>query len=85
MSPFGNTRIDALSVERRVLCREMNVSTLVVNYLQQGRIMGSMFFEASTRTFCSFAAAMQRLGGSVIPLKASDSSAMKGETLSGNA
>lgn len=45
--------------------------------------MGSMFFEASTRTFCSFAAAMQRLGGSVIPLKASDSSAMKGETLSG--
>ena len=47
--------------------------------------MGSMFFEASTRTFCSFAAAMQRLGGSVIPLKASDSSAMKGETLSGNA
>ena len=51
--------------------------------LQQGRIMGSMFFEASTRTFCSFAAAMQRLGGSVIPLKASDSSATKGETLSG--
>ena len=45
--------------------------------------MGSMFFEASTRTFCSFAAAMQRLGGSVIPLKSSDSSAMKGETLSG--
>lgn len=34
--------------------------------LLQGRILGSCFFEPSTRTRLSFDAAMQRLGGSVI-------------------
>jgi carbamoyl-phosphate synthase/aspartate carbamoyltransferase/dihydroorotase len=46
--------------------------------------MASMFYEVSTRTASSFAAAMQRLGGSVINIGASDSSAKKGETLSGD-
>lgn len=45
--------------------------------------MASMFYEVSTRTSSSFAAAMERLGGSVISMKESDSSAQKGETLEG--
>ena len=45
--------------------------------------MASLFFEVSTRTSSSFAAAMQRLGGSVIFMKESESSAKKGESLAG--
>lgn len=51
--------------------------------LCSGRLMASLFFEASTRTDMSFQAAMRRLGGSVI--SASNgirfSSAYKGENL----
>ena len=45
--------------------------------------MASMFFEVSTRTSCSFTAAMHRLGGTVIDFNDKTSSANKGETLSG--
>lgn len=47
----------------------------------RGKVMVSIFYEVSTRTSCSFAAAMQRLGGSVIHTDATSSSAKKGETL----
>ncbi|XP_052750577.1 CAD protein isoform X2 [Galleria mellonella] len=47
----------------------------------RGKVMSSIFYEVSTRTSCSFAAAMQRLGGSVIHTDATSSSAKKGETL----
>ncbi len=40
-----------------------------------------MFYEASTRTSCSFAAAMHKLGGRVISIDDSSSSHMKGESL----
>jgi len=43
--------------------------------------MGALAFEPSTRTFSSFTAAMLRLGGSVLPLNSTTSSAVKGETL----
>ena len=48
-----------------------------------GKIMTTLFFEASTRTRLSFEAAMHRLGGSVIGTEnaAQFSSAIKGETL----
>lgn len=52
--------------------------------LFQGRVMASMFYEVSTRTSSSFGAAMQRLGGSVIFMKETDSSAKKGESLAGS-
>ncbi|XP_048748281.2 CAD protein-like isoform X2 [Ostrea edulis] len=52
-----------------------------LDYILKGRVMASMFFEVSTRTSCSFSAAMQRLGGSVISLEASTSSLQKGESL----
>ncbi|KFD57517.1 hypothetical protein M513_01620 [Trichuris suis] len=47
----------------------------------KGRVMTTLFYEASTRTQCSFAAAMQRLGGSVISVNSSSSSVQKGESL----
>ena len=43
--------------------------------------MASMFYEVSTRTSCSFTVAMQRLGGTVVFLNDSTSSAKKGESL----
>jgi len=51
------------------------------NDMLRGKILANVFFEASTRTSCSFQAAMLRLGGDVLPLNESGSSAKKGETL----
>jgi len=50
--------------------------------LLKGKILGNIFYEASTRTSSSYQAAMLRLGGSVLPLNAATSSVQKGETLS---
>ena len=52
-----------------------------VDQVLQGKVMGSLFFEPSTRTSCSFAAAMHRLGGSVVQPDPSTSSQQKGESL----
>lgn len=49
--------------------------------LLKGKILANVFFEPSTRTRCSFEAAMKRLGGEVINVSASGSSSKKGETL----
>ncbi|XP_065090422.1 multifunctional protein r [Ochlerotatus camptorhynchus] len=49
--------------------------------LLRGKVMASVFYEVSTRTCCSFAAAMQRLGGRVIYMDETSSSVKKGETL----
>lgn len=46
--------------------------------------MASIFYEVSTRTSCSFSAAMLRLGGRVIHVDETSSSVKKGETLEGN-
>ncbi|MFW3146800.1 MAG: aspartate carbamoyltransferase [Thermoplasmatota archaeon] len=48
----------------------------------EGKVMASLFFEASTRTRLSFETAMHRLGGSVITIAGAEgSSLIKGETL----
>lgn len=50
--------------------------------LLYGKIMAAIFYEPSSRTFSSFVASMQRLGGGFIPLQGmGNSSAAKGETL----
>lgn len=45
------------------------------------KILALYFSEPSTRTSCSFQAAMQRLGGTVINVNNTDSSIQKGESL----
>lgn len=52
-----------------------------LDHILRGKIMASIFYEVSTRTSCSFSAAMQRLGGSVIYMDESTSSVKKGESL----
>lgn len=52
-----------------------------LDHVLKGKVMASVFYEVSTRTSCSFAAAMQRLGGSVIHMDQATSSTQKGETL----
>nr|XP_024655288.1 CAD protein isoform X2 [Maylandia zebra] len=47
----------------------------------KGKVMASIFYEVSTRTSSSFAAAMQRLGGSVVHSSEATSSSLKGESL----
>ena len=50
--------------------------------LLKGKILANLFYEPSTRTSSSFTAAMERLGGSVIPInEVQFSSVSKGESL----
>lgn len=50
--------------------------------LLKGKILANLFYEPSTRTMASFTAAMERLGGSVIPIsEVHYSSVAKGESL----
>lgn len=48
-------------LRRRVVAHDVEVSRLAA-----GRVMASLFFEASTRTDMSFQTAMRRLGGNVV-------------------
>lgn len=54
-----------------------------LSHLLKGYVLANVFYEVSTRTACSFAAAMLRLGGSVISIDSQSSSVQKGETLEG--
>jgi carbamoyl-phosphate synthase / aspartate carbamoyltransferase / dihydroorotase len=47
----------------------------------RGKVVAQMFFEPSTRTQCSFSAATQRLGGTILYMDQQHSSVKKGETL----
>jgi len=62
--------------------RGMEKYTNVGTDLARGRLMGTLFFEPSTRTRLSFQAAMKRLGGDTIGFSSKEgSSVKKGETL----
>ena len=70
---------------RDEILRVLKVSERFEDYrggLLQSRVLGSLFFEPSTRTRLSFDSAMKRLGGSVIGFADSKgTSAEKGESL----
>jgi len=69
---FGRAR------EMREMVRRVGGADLLL-----GRVLTCLFYEPSTRTSSSFIAAMERLGGSVIPITqgVQFSSVSKGETL----
>jgi len=77
MMDYSREELDyILSVADKMVDLEKAGSTLA-----QGKVMGSMFFEPSTRTRLSFETAMFRLGGSVTTVAdPMTSSAKKGET-----
>ena len=52
-----------------------------IDTILRGKVMASIFYEVSTRTACSFSAAMERLGGKVIYSDETSSSNKKGETI----
>jgi len=52
-----------------------------IDHILKGKVMASIFYEVSTRTACSFSAAMERLGGKVIYSDETKSSNKKGETI----
>ncbi|KAI0560717.1 Glutamine amidotransferase [Gracilaria domingensis] len=66
------------------VAQEMRVMVSRVGHyeLLRGKVMASLFYEPSTRTSCSFQAAMQRLGGTVLNIQdVGSSSVAKGESL----
>ena len=69
--------IFAVAHEMRVMVERIGTFDLL-----KGKILANLFYEPSTRTSASFTAAMERLGGSVIPInQMTFSSVSKGESL----
>ncbi|MBC7349175.1 MAG: aspartate carbamoyltransferase [Candidatus Aminicenantes bacterium] len=69
--------IFSVAHEMRVMVERIGTFDLL-----KGKILANLFYEPSTRTFSSFMAAMQRLGGAVIPIsQVRYSSVAKGESL----
>ncbi|CDW59398.1 CAD protein [Trichuris trichiura] len=80
-TPFSGRKLKEVSSFHSKGIRQEDGCLLRNASILQGRVMTTLFYEASTRTQCSFAAAMQHLGGSVIPVNSSSSSVQKGESL----
>lgn len=78
---FDKAKIDYIFARAREM-REM-VEIVGAADLVKGNVLACIFYEPSTRTSSSFIAAMERLGGSVIPITGGVqfSSVSKGETL----
>jgi len=77
---FNRTDLESIigvAHEMRVMVERVGTFDLL-----KGKILANLFYEPSTRTSSSFMAAMQRLGGAVIPIsEVRYSSVAKGETL----
>lgn len=78
ITPSGLQLLFTVSQEMRTLVRTAGGDGRL-----QHKLVSTVFYEASTRTACSFQAAMQRLGGNFIHVdgKGNSSAAKKGETL----
>lgn len=81
VAQFDKEKIDYIFSRAREM-REM-VQRVHGADLLKGQVLSCLFYEPSTRTSSSFIAAMERLGGSVIPITqgVQFSSVSKGETL----
>jgi len=77
---FSRTDLESIfgvAHEMRIMVERVGTFDLL-----KGKILANLFFEPSTRTSSSFMAAMQRLGGAVIPInEVKFSSVAKGESL----
>lgn len=77
---FSRTDLEyiiAVAHEMRIMVERVGTFDLL-----KGKILANLFYEPSTRTSSSFMAAMQRLGGAVIPIsEVKFSSVAKGESL----
>jgi aspartate carbamoyltransferase catalytic subunit len=80
VSQFARTDLEyvfAVAEEMRTMVARVGTFDLL-----KGKILTNLFYEPSTRTSSSFTAAMERLGGSVIPInEVKYSSVAKGESL----
>ncbi|HIC95587.1 TPA: aspartate carbamoyltransferase [Candidatus Bipolaricaulota bacterium] len=73
---FGREEIEEVLARAEELARSFELDLL------EGKVLASLFFEPSTRTQLSFAAAMERLGGRVIGFSGvGGTSIQKGESL----
>jgi aspartate carbamoyltransferase catalytic subunit len=81
VSQFEPEKLDYIFTRTREM-REM-VERVGATDLLKGHVLTCLFYEPSTRTSASFIAAMERLGGGVIPITqgVQFSSVSKGETL----
>ncbi|VAW33736.1 Aspartate carbamoyltransferase, partial [hydrothermal vent metagenome] len=77
-NPDNLTTIFSRAREMREMVQRVGGTDLL-----KGKVLACLFYEPSTRTSASFIAAMERLGGSVIPITqgVQFSSVSKGETL----
>jgi aspartate carbamoyltransferase len=80
VAQFARTDLEyvfAVAEEMRTMVARVGTFDLL-----KGKILTNLFYEPSTRTSSSFTAAMERLGGSVIPInEVKYSSVAKGESL----
>lgn len=80
VSQFEKEDLEILFAEADRLRAEVAQGKAITE--QAGKIMANLFYEPSTRTSSSFAAAIQRLGGGFIPINdVKYSSVAKGESL----
>ena len=85
----GKSVVSVRQFDRGLLHQLFNLAHDMRLFLQRGSldilrgaVLGTIFYEPSTRTSCSFQAAMQRLGGTVVAVsEMQNSSVAKGETL----
>jgi aspartate carbamoyltransferase len=80
VKPFTRADLDyifGVAHDMRIMVERIGTFDLL-----KGKILANLFYEPSTRTSSSFMAAMQRLGGAVVPIsEVKYSSVAKGESL----
>jgi aspartate carbamoyltransferase len=80
------TKEDALEIFNEADAISQSLKKGDVLTTLQGKILGALFYEPSSRTFSSFITAMQRQGGGIIPLNGmGNTSVAKGETIADTA